>query len=433
MGYLKMGIWLAVTVFLIVRVHNKPERMVPVCLIYFFITVINDIFISGVLELANAFGFSYQLADLMLIVFAATLVISVVKKPFIRGNFPVACLMVITLLMLFSMLNGLLSFGITEGWFGDIRTLLLFLFALLWCARFFKIEYLDKNIRLLYAVMMIIAVISISLWTIDIGFGIHPFLSQYGATLSDGGSTMRFVQPYEVLGIALYALYLSRKSIKQTGVLNAKAIFFLTIVIIFQHRSIWMSLALGVATIIISELKTNKNSVKLFMQVGLIAVFAVAFMMFNNGAIVSNISNSWSVFIKLISGTKIENSTAATRALVWNAVLEDLSGISAFIGRPFGYGYASSIGWTTSPHSGYVRLVARIGYFGILSLIFVMVWVVIKSIKKTPYVPEFVICVMGFMYGYDCTWICGAIIGATLSVIYAKKTAEVCIVGGIGH
>lgn len=414
-----MLFWLGITIRLIFLVYNKPEKMMPICIIYFFVTVINDIFLMSVLELANAFGVSYQLGDMMMLLFVSPVIIDLFKQHLVKKNINNALLTFFTTLLLFNMIQGLSDFGLTSEWFGDVRTLLRFWGAMIWGKCFFNVAYAKKYMRMLDIVMTIIVIITFVLWGLDLGLGFHPLPSQYYATLSDGGSTMRFIQSYEVFGITLYALYLARKSISYKGLLDIKAIVYLGIVVLFQHRSIWMAMALGIIVIIWSEFTTNKCRAKLLMQIIAVVVGSAAFMMFSQGDLASNISKSWEVFMKLITGKKVENSTATTRTQVWNATLEDLNGISLIAGRPFGYGYAKSIGWQTSPHSGYVRFLARTGYCGFISFLLIGIGALIRTIKKFQYIPEFVACVIGFMYGYDGTWLCGLIIGIALS-IYTK-------------
>ena len=422
MEYVEMGIWLSITVWLISWIDRRKDRMIPVCIIYYFITVINDIFFMSTLELANAFGISYQLGDLMMLLFASTFILDIVRKKSIKRNNPNALITIIFVIMLISILSGVLIFGFSSEWLGDIRTLFGFIMPIIWFVRFFKVEYVLKYMKLIDKVMLYIAAISIFLWGIDLIIGFHPLKSQYEALLSDGGSTMRFISSYQVFGIAIYALFLTRKNLRNSGVIGIKAYVFLGMVILFQHRSVWMALALGIIMIIMQESKNKKNTVKLVGQMVLLILIGTAFLLFSNGDLVKNIIHSWDVFLSLMSGNSVENTTAGTRTQIWHAVINDLNGITMLIGRPFGYGYGRSIGWMTSPHSGYIRLIARIGYIGISIFIILLVWILVRVFKKTPYIPEFILCFLGFIYGYDATWLCGCVIGASIGFLVQRKS-----------
>lgn len=56
-----MAGWLALTLFLIYKVTEDKGKIFVILILYYFITVVNDIFFMSTIELANAFGFSYQL------------------------------------------------------------------------------------------------------------------------------------------------------------------------------------------------------------------------------------------------------------------------------------------------------------------------------------------------------------------------------------
>lgn len=426
MGYVKMLFWLMITFYLVNLVNKRKDKMIPICVIYFCVTVVNDIFFISTIELANVFGISYQMSDLMLILFVLTILLDVVKRPVIKKSTINMIIAAIVLILIINALLGVITYGISSEWLGDVRSLIIVVAAMLWYARFFQVGYIKNYLKMIDATMMMISIITIILWALDLIFGIHILASQFNATLSDGGSTMRFIQPYEVFLIALYALYLTRSSIRKNGLISLRAMFYLGMVVLFQHRSVWLALALGVIWIIISENKDARHSAKLTLQVLILIVLGFIVIGFSSSDLTQNITNSWELFIKIVTGQKVENSTASTRTQVWNAVIADLNGMSLFVGRPFGYGYASSIGWRTSPHSGYIRFIGRTGYIGVLLLIFLMADIFIKTRRKTPLIPEFLLCVAGFMYGYDATWSCGVILGVAIAYLMNRHNDEVC-------
>ena len=407
-----MAGWLAFTLFLIYKLTTDKGKIFVILISYFFITVINDIFFMSTIELANAFGFSYQLSDMLALVMLGTVLIDLLKKPRLKRNLINLFLILISALLALSMMSGLSSYGISSEWMGDLRTNSVFLFSAFYFLRFDVYQDAKEYRKLLDSVMTIILVISCVLWGLDILIGFHPLPSQYNATLSDGGSTMRFIQPYEVLGIALYALLLLAENLNTKGHLKFRTILFSAAVILFQHRSIWMAWGCGFIVVLLITMRNARITKKLFMQ--LILLIASCFIVLNmgSGQLIENISKSFEIIGKMMKGIAIENSTANTRTQVWNAVIEDLSGSALLIGRPYGYGYGRSIGWKTSPHSGFIRFIARTGYIGAVLAICLLTFVIVKLIRKgnTRFLP-YLICVIGFMYGYDYTWLCGAVIG----------------------
>lgn len=417
-----MAGWLAFTLFLIYKLTVDKGKIFVILILYYFITVINDIFFMSTIELANAFGFSYQLSDMLAVVMLGTVLIDLLKKPCLKGNVINLFLLLISALLVLSMVSGLLTYGNSAEWMGDLRTNSVFLFSIYYFVRFDVYKDAKKYRKTLDSIMVIILVISCVLWGLDILIGFHPLPSQYNATLSDGGSTMRFVQPYEVLGIALYALLLLEENLNTKGYLKFRTIIFSAAVILFQHRSIWLAWGCGFIVVLFITMKNTKITKKLLFQV--ILLIASCFIMLNmgSGQLIENISKSFEIIGKMLNGVAIENSTANTRTQVWNAVIEDLSGNALLIGRPYGYGYGRSIGWETSPHSGFIRFIGRTGYIGAVLAICLLIYVIVKLVLKgrngnVKFLP-YLICVIGFMYGYDYTWLCGVVIGLGCMLVY---------------
>lgn len=417
-----MAGWLALTLFLIYKVAEDKGKIFAILILYYFITVVNDIFFISTIELANAFGFSYQLSDMLAIVMLGTVLIDLFKNLYLKNNLTNLFLLFISALLVASMVNGLSRYGFSAEWMGDLRTNSAFLFSILYFARFDVFQDVKKYRRLLDSVMTIILGISCVLWALDILIGFHPLLSQFNATLSDGGSTMRFVQPYEVLGIALYALLLLEENLNKKGYLKFRTILFSAAVILFQHRSIWMAWGCGFVVVIFVTMINTRITKKLLLQVILLIASCFIVLNMGSGQLVENISRAFEIVGKMMNGVAIENSTADTRTQVWNAVLEDLSGTALLFGRPYGYGYGRSIGWETSPHSGFIRFIGRTGYIGAGLAICLLAYVIVKLILKgkngnAKFLP-YLICVIGFMYGYDYTWLCGVVIGLSCMLVY---------------
>ena len=80
-----MAGWLALTLFLIYKVTEDKGKIFVILILYFFITVVNDILFMSTIELANAFGFSYQLSDMLAIVMLCTVLIDLLKNPCLKN------------------------------------------------------------------------------------------------------------------------------------------------------------------------------------------------------------------------------------------------------------------------------------------------------------------------------------------------------------
>lgn len=411
-----MALALGITLLIIAKVSNNKNLIIPICIIYNFIRTLNDIFNAGnPIELANAFGISYQFNDLIILILIGVLLLDLRYTAIISRNISNCLIFLITLLTGFSLVSGASQFGFSSEWMGDLRSVGSFILGIIFFARFYDSLDFKKYLKFLDRAMAIILLVSIVLWTLDLGMGINVLPSQYNATLSDGGSTMRFVQPYQVLGIALYGLFLVSKDIEEKGIIRLKASIYVLAVILFQHRSIWLATGLGLVIIVISQWSKRKMTYKLFFQCIAIILIGGGIILLGRGDIVENMRNSAEVLQAFLTGGSLEGTTANTRVNVWNAVIEDLSGLSFIIGRPFGYGYGRSIGWSTSPHSGIIRFLARTGYLGLFLLIILILYVVIKLASKKQYSLGYLVCIIAFMYGYDFTWLCGAVIGCYIA------------------
>ena len=416
MGYIKTIFWLGVTLFCIIKINEKKSRMILLCAIY-FVNVINDIFLGSVLELANCFGISYQAADFMILTALGSLVLDIIKKARIRRQYENLFLAIIFLLFFKGVIGGILKFGASSEVIGDFRTIGIFIIYIIWFARFFDLDFLKKKITLIDNIMICLSIIVVVVWIGDLVFGIRFLYSQYSGTLSDGGSSLRIVQSYNVMGFLFYSLYLLQKDIFTYGRISFKTIYFWGITILFQHRSVWLAAACGLVVMIVQLIIKKRVNKKIIIQFMGGVALVVILLTISSGALIENINHSWQLFLNILSGEDVANTTAATRQMVWKAAIEDLTGLEKCIGQVFGAGYARSIGWETSPHSGYVRLFCRFGYVGSIAMIAIIVMIIRKNKSKIPLVIEFIVCILGFMYSYDFGLLCGCIIGATISIV----------------
>ena len=143
-----MAGWLALTLFLIYKVTEDKGKIFVILILYFFITVVNDILFMSTIELANAFGFSYQLSDMLAIVMLGTVLVDLLKNPYLKNNLTNCFLLFISALLVVSMMNGLLRYGFSSEWVGDLRTNSVFLFSIFYFARFDVFQDAKKYRRL---------------------------------------------------------------------------------------------------------------------------------------------------------------------------------------------------------------------------------------------------------------------------------------------
>lgn len=405
---------------------HKLEWLLLLIILSYVKTCISYLFAATtVFTVVTLGGTQIHLDDIVLII-ALLYCIANIIHPFRGGKY---CLS--TLLLLIPVAISLLR-GAVEGTLGspeflsDTRKFVLFI--VVFYAVFFlirkpdSIERMWKYEQYLNNLMNCVLLYVLVVWILDLGLGINGLPGQKNGLLSDGGSTFRIIHPLQVLMIVFYTLYQMYKDLENKRQFSVRTLIFTGVILLMQWRTVVAAFLVGVFILLVSNVKENGLSKKLFGEIiGLIfAAIVISLQGGGSDGLVGMVSNLFGSFSNVRKGT----GTFATRTEVWAMILSSLQGINAVFGRPFGQ--ALGISWTHSAHSGYVDYIAKMGYFGVVCLVIFMVWLIIQTIKNKDYISMTILCVLVvYWYGYGLTLEQGAVLGFILAIQELKQNRTI--------
>ena len=132
----------------------------------------------------------------------------------------------------------------------------------------------------------------------------------------------------------------------------------------------------------------------------------------------SSILNLFTSFESVSSKT----GTFGTRTLVWTALLQSLTGLNIFIGRPFGMHLRNALNWEVSAHSGYVDYIMSMGYIGLLLFVLLLIVLLTKlNRQKMKLFFIILICMIVYWIGYGFSVHQGFILGTIVAAIKNQR------------
>ncbi len=143
--------------------------------------------------------------------------------------------------------------------------------------------------------------------------------------------------------------------------------FLFAMVIIMQHRSVWVVAIIVVlfSFFMLLPLRTKLVSIILFMALAAV-LFLTDVRISNSGGLVGTLYSS------TVSTWEDPHSTANWRVLNWMGLLTNMSLKDYLVGTPFGTYYPGRVDWAgeipanISPHNFFVRLIYKLGSVGLL-------------------------------------------------------------------
>ena len=402
---------------------DKPERMIIILMLNYIKFILVYLFMASTdIEIVSFLGMQIYANDIIMLLMVLVLILGLKKNLRIRRNILVIGLISIIISTFISLFIGMVKYGLTSQFIGDLRTFAYFFITLVYCLRYYdviaKSKLIIKNINV---TMNLFIVFSYIIWILDVGFGINNFPGQIGGTLSDGGTTMRFAHPNVVLILAIYTCYLLYYDLsnKGKGVIKPKTLVYAITVIIFQQRTVWVSFLVGLVCVFIILVKNKKiPKIELIIQIIGIAFIGGAFIILSDSKIVDSILLGLNSFKSISEGT----GTYSTRTTAWYSLLESLNGFEYLIGQPFGRGYSGTIGWGNSPHNGYVQLIMRMGYIGLAWLGILIINLIVKAYNQKEYFVIVVVAIIAtFWWGYGFTLEEGALLGYCIGQLLNRK------------
>lgn len=258
-------------------------------------------------------------------------------------------------------------------------------------------------------------------WGLDLILGVHLVSAQ-----SDAETTMRVLRPEQTLVMAMFAV----KSVyddlnSQDKKISKKSILLILVVILLQHRSAWVSLAVGLGYLfIIASIDSGrtkrllKSKKFVFQMFGIIVVSAATLFALRNTTLIQQL------LIGLQGLRGDEGTTLNYRQQLWTAHFATLDSVEWVIGKPFGHGYYINLagyGRDLTPHSAYVQTIIRCGLLGVSSVVIYLLSV-LRSARKVHFGTGEAFCVMllTFFYAYTYNFFTAIILGVTVRTLCGR-------------
>jgi hypothetical protein len=178
------------------------------------------------------------------------------------------------------------------------------------------------------------------------------------------------------------------------------SLVFLGVVLLSQHRSVWIGGAVGMAAVLISAKAGGTRGgarSRAFALLAVVGGLVVAVWVFGRAGseAVDSVTSS---------------ATFGWRAAGWQTLVSDAiaRGPAAIaIGEPYGNGFVRTIGQDTTgvqPHNWYVQIFLRLGIIGLMVLAGMLVAAVTKSRAGSPEWMFSVVAAGVYAFGYSIDW-----------------------------
>jgi hypothetical protein len=267
----------------------------------------------------------------------------------------------------------------------------------------------------------VLSILVITRWTFDfLGF----------STFSDiGAGAFRVINAeqsffLEIVCVLTFFRYLESSKFKHLYFL----VSLILLVVLLQHRTVWVSLAFSLGLAAILERKRVGRSIFLFGFAGLflLLICVVWSMTFEANGLLGGIVNSF------VSATDTTHGTQVDRVLGWKTLLTEWwqsGNMGRFLGLPYGSGYVRTVldrEQDFAPHNFYVQTILRVGILGLISWV-VTYLILFFRLKTTPYVEKHPVitsnCLLTLLVGqllyfipYQGTYLHGLLFGVMLAL-----------------
>ncbi|MBS0446510.1 MAG: O-antigen ligase family protein [Proteobacteria bacterium] len=263
---------------------------------------------------------------------------------------------------------GAASYGAAAG--SDFRVY--FFYSWVTVAYFMTFELHPPQLARMRTMVILAALCLVGLTFVRwAAFGAGVDLGPFQAFVVDGNN-FRVVSAGQALIIGVGALLLIQRWLLRqagSGSISLAVVFLLTLVAL-QHRSVWVAVLIGLATMVMLQRKQlGRSSGSLLLVLGLgIALIVPVLILGLGGGVSETVAASAREAVS-------SRSTFTGRAEGWKALLTDwkAGGLHSYVlGQPFGSGYAreqqgSTVAW--SPHNYYIHVLLRTGVLGLLAMV----------------------------------------------------------------
>lgn len=314
---------------------------------------------------------------------------------------------------------GLVIFGTVRGYLqlGDaallgFRAELYFLVPALFTSTI-RAQYLPRVVRAIVWFGVGLALLAVTRW-----FGLVPASDDFGGEYL----VERVIVSSAALWVALAALAAVLTLFQRVGTHFMRypwgvAALCLTVVLLAQHRSVWVTTAIMLAIAFLITPHRTLLKVGVVLSIG-IAVTLIEGLGLGHGGTVA----------KSLAFATSNLGTWEWRIERWGDVWETHSarGLWAILfGSGYGYGWATgTVGeWEASPHNGYLQIAVRVGLVGAF-LVFLLYYLAIRKLlfagdPATRLLWLWTIGILVYYIPYSGDMLTGVVLGATIAILTA--------------
>lgn len=309
-------------------------------------------------------------------------------------------------------IRGLMTFGMSSEFWGDLRKFLYFGMSILY---FYNVPIkrplrsFERNVYRVFNFLTIYALIILAFYFA-------------GVPLGERANERPLLADFAII-YAAFAAYNWYKDLilSDKPEISMKTILYTITLILNRFNTTWVALMVSLGVLIISRVR-DKNSTtlskKFYFQVAIIAILVGIFTSSNN-VIMDRLLESSAKF------DTSENNTFSSRIELWQSMMNFVKGHYALIGYPFGSGFHAYYRggyWQATPHNGYLESLLRTGYIGVVALVLSMITIIKQAFAKRNILPIMLcaICMM-FWGAYSLTFEQGVIIGLCAQYIFRRE------------
>lgn len=309
-------------------------------------------------------------------------------------------------------IRGLMTFGMSSEFWGDLRKFLYFGMSILY---FYNVPIkrplraFERNVYRVFNFLTIYALIILAFYFA-------------GMPLGERANERPLLADFAII-YAAFAAYNWYKDLilSDKPEISMKTILYTITLILNRFNTTWVALLVSLGVLIISRVR-DKNSTtlskKFYFQVAIIAILVGIFTSSNN-VIMYRLMESTAKF------DTNENNTFSSRIELWQSMISFVQGRFALIGYPFGSGfhaYYRGSYWQASPHNGYIESLLRTGYIGVVALVISIITIMKQAFVKRNILPIMLCAIcMTFWGAYSLTFEQGVLIGLCAHYVFRRE------------
>ena len=323
-------------------------------------------------------GIQVYALDVIALLMVGTLLTSFLFRQLAVRGLPTVLWLALGLLMLMSFVDGVRMYGKTAG--VDVRPNVYFWIAGLYCC---LVEFSERDIRQMarWCVWTAYALVGIAVyrwmgWLI--GFVPLSAIAEVGA-----GNEFRALPSSAAFFLAAVGMVQLMAWMRGSGTRfsGLHALVFAAVVIVLQHRSVWLAAAVGYSFVLAQQ--RGHVPRRLLWMIGLLLAGGLGTAIATHTGVLDRLAASlWESTISIAD----PKSTTTDRVFGWEALMSDWieSPLGTILfGYPYGTSYRRVVNRMVveySPHNFFVQLLLRVGLVGTMIFIAAMLMSMLHAI-----------------------------------------------------